>query len=161
MNKSKIISLYFILCCLSCFAFGYTQHAIAEKPEEISSNLQIYLPREITIQDDVLLLGQIGIARGHEALIKKANLVSLGRFSMPGQEIVISRSTILSRLASSGILSSDIAFMGAEEVTVKQKRHIISGDYFANLADEFLKNNILGNSISGWKIQTCSITWGA
>jgi flagella basal body P-ring formation protein FlgA len=144
MNTKKIISVFFISYCLTCFALGDTQG-------EINSGLQIYLPREITIQESTLLLGQVGIARGHESLVKKANLVTLGCFSMPGQEIVIPRNTILSRLASSGISASNVTFMGAEEVTVKQKHQIVSGDYFTNLADDFLKKNISGNSISGWK----------
>ena len=136
----------FILAILFCTA----QNMFAAE-DKSSSDLHIYLPREITVQESTLLLGQIGIARGPETLIKKANKVSLGRFSMPGQEIVVPRNTILSRLASNGFSASDVTFMGAEEVIVKQKQQIITSEDFTNLADDFLKKNLSGNSVSAWK----------
>jgi flagella basal body P-ring formation protein FlgA len=151
MNKSKIVLIFCVLYCISCFAFGNTQNAELSTQNESDSGLQIYLPREITVQNSTLLLGQVGITRGTETIVKKANLVTLGRFSMPGQEIVIPRNIILSRLASNGFSASDVTFLGAEKVTVKQKQQIIASEDFTNLADDFLKKNISGNSISGWK----------
>ncbi|MEJ2648357.1 MAG: flagellar basal body P-ring formation chaperone FlgA [Sedimentisphaerales bacterium] len=145
MNKSNIIFVLFLFC-ITCSALGNTQNT-----ELSTSALQIYLPREITVQDNTLLLGQIGIARGPETLMKKADQVTLGRFSMSGQEIVVPRNTILSRLASNGFSASDVTFIGAEEVTVKQKQQIIDSEDFTILADDFLKKNLSGNSISAWK----------
>ncbi len=151
MNKSLIILAICILLGDSCYVFADTQKTEISEQNEINSGLQIYLPREITVQDSALLLGQVGITRGPENLIKKANRVALGRFSMPGQEIVLPRHTILSMLASSGISSSEVTFLGAEKVTVKQKQQIVTSDYFTNLADAYLKKNLSINSVSGWK----------
>lgn len=149
MNKITVILMLCVLFCLTSSA--NTQNTELSTQNESSSGLQVYLPREIVIQDSTLLLGQVGIARGQESLIKKANMVTLGRFSMPGQEIVLTRSTILSRLASNGISASEVIFKGAEEVTVSRKQKLITNDDFTNLADDFLKKTVKGNSISGWK----------
>ena len=149
MNKITIILICCVLFCVT--SLGNDQNAELSTQNETSSGLQIYLPREIVIQNSTLLLGQVGIARGRENLMKKANKVTLGRFSMPGQEIVIPRSTILSRLASNGISASEVTFKGAEEVTVRQKQKIITSDGFTDLADDFLKKTLKGDSISGWK----------
>ncbi len=146
MNKNKIMIIVFIVICS---LFGNIQSAQIQN--ENKTDLQIYLPREISVQESNLKLGYIGIVRGTDSFVKKANQVNLGLFSIPGQDIVISKNTIMSRLASEGITVSDVTFMGAEEVTVKRKQQIITGDDFANLADDFLKKNIVGKSISGWK----------
>ncbi|MBN2590872.1 MAG: flagellar basal body P-ring formation protein FlgA [Sedimentisphaerales bacterium] len=144
MNKNKII-VFIVICLL----FGDIQSA--QTLNENKTDLQIYLPREISIQESTLKLGYVGIVRGTDSFIKKANQINLGRFSMPGQEIVISKHTIMSRLASEGISVSDVTFMGAEEVNIRRKQQIITGDDFTKLADNFLKKNITDNSISGWK----------
>ena len=151
MNRNKIICEILIVSFVFCSSFGDTVSLNSQKEDNSDSALQIYLPREITIQDNILLLGEISIARGSETLAQKANVVTLGRFSKPGQEIVITRQIILSRLASSGISASDVSFMGAEEVIVTQKQRIITNDDFVKLAESFLKNNITDNSVTGWK----------
>ena len=56
--------------------------------EQTDSALQIYLPREITIEGDVPNLGQVAIIRGEECLTAKAERVTLGRISVPGQKII-------------------------------------------------------------------------
>ncbi|NQT03198.1 MAG: hypothetical protein HQ580_14315, partial [Planctomycetes bacterium] len=77
------------------------------------SALQIYLPREITIKDNHLSLGQIGIIRGNESLAAKASKIALGRISVPGQKIVIDREMVLSRLVCNGIPASKVTLTGA------------------------------------------------
>jgi len=67
------------------------------------SPLQVHLPREVTVQDSRLSLGQVSVVRGSGPMVAKASPIALGRLSLPGQELVLDRPTILSRLASSGI----------------------------------------------------------
>lgn len=105
------------------------------------SSLQIYLPREITINNDSPNLGEIAIIRGDESLAAKADKVSLGLISSPGQKITIDRSIVLSRLACSGISASDVTLSGAEEITVSQEHQIIRGDKFVETAISFLMEN--------------------
>ena len=141
--KVKYFYSFFIVCLL----FG---NILAEEEAitlQGNSGLQIYLPREISIEDDTLKLGEVVIIRGSEELQTKANDISLGRFSVPGQEIVIVRNTILSRLASHGINASDVILKGAEQIKVRQKQQVIRGEDFVNLASSFLKDNLTDEKV--------------
>jgi len=118
--------------------------------EQTDSALQIYLPREITIEGDVPNLGQVAIIRGEECLTAKARRVTLGRISAPGQKIIVDRSIVLSRLACSGIPVSEVVLTGAERITVTQQHQIIKGDEFVEKALAFLKKNPPEASICQW-----------
>lgn len=106
-----------------------------------NSALKIYLPRQITIENDIITLGSVCITRADQSLAEKANDITLARFSMPGQKIIIDRKTILSRLACSDIKTAKVNLIGAEEIIVTQKEHIITAAEIINLAQSFLKNN--------------------
>lgn len=116
------------------------------------SCLKIYLPREVTIKDSNLKLGQISIIRGSEPLVAKASEIALGRISLPGQKIIIDRTTVLSRLACNGIPTSKVILTGSEKITVKQQNHIISSREFVSLANSFLEKNPSGGSAHRWKL---------
>jgi flagella basal body P-ring formation protein FlgA len=117
---------------------------------EKDSALQIYLPREITIKNKQLSLGQVGIIRGQESLVAKASKITLGQISAPGQKVVINREIVLSRLACSGIPLSKVTLTGAETVTIKQQERTIRGDEFIKLASSFLEKNPPGISVCGF-----------
>lgn len=142
----KLITCLLIICTFFCQAIA-EDHSTDSKKD---SGLQIYLPREVMIKNQTLTLGQIGIVRGPADLVAKANEIKLGQMSTSGQEIVIKRHIVLSRLASEGIPASQVTLQGAEKVTVKQKHKIISGDEFVKLAEAFLKQNLTDNSVSQW-----------
>jgi flagella basal body P-ring formation protein FlgA len=129
---------------------------------ELSGALEIYLPREITINDDYLRLGQVAIIRllpqgdqppcsgsgdpGDDSLAAKAGSILLGRFSVPGQKVIVERSIILSRLACNGIPAQKVTLTGAKTVTVKQQQQIIKGERFVELAKSFLRDPALRES---------------
>ncbi len=112
-----------------------------------ADKLQIHLPREITIQNDIPNLGQVAIIQGDELLASKAEKVTLGRISLPGQKITVDRPTVLSRLASSGIPASQVTLTGAENLTISQKHQAVRGDDFIEKALKFLQNNLQNDSI--------------
>ncbi|MDT8299983.1 MAG: flagellar basal body P-ring formation chaperone FlgA [Sedimentisphaerales bacterium] len=114
------------------------------------SALQIYLPREITIKDKLLSLGQVSIIRGQESLVAKASKITLGQISTPGQKIIIDRKIVLSRLACNGIPLSKITLTGAKAVTIKQQERTISSDELIKLANSFLEKNPPGISVCGF-----------
>ncbi len=114
------------------------------------SGLQIYLPREITIKDKHLSLGQVGIIRGQESLVAKASEIALGQISAPGQKIVIDREMVLSRLACNGIPVWKVALSGAETITIKQQERTISSDEFIKIASSFLDKNPPVVSVCGF-----------
>ncbi len=103
--------------------------------------LKIYLPREITIESDVPNLGQVAIIRGEESLATKAGKVTLGRIPTPGQKIIVDRSIVLSRLASSGIPSSEVTLTGAEKTTITQQHQTIKASNFIETALSFVTKN--------------------
>lgn len=105
--------------------------------------LQVYLPREVTVKEDYLLLGQVGIIRGSNSFVARASQIPLGRISVPGQEVVIDRTMVLSRLACNGIPSSKVTLSGAEKVKIKQQQQTIKGADFVKRASLFLKDNPL------------------
>lgn len=118
------------------------------------STLQLYLPREVIIQDDTIRLGQVSIIRGNpheDGLLAKASKITLGRITVPGQEIVIDRPMVLSRLACNGIPASKVTLTGAEKITVKRRHNIIKGSKLVELASEFLKKNPPSSSVCQWE----------
>jgi len=115
-------------------------------------DLKIYLPRAVTVEDSALSLGRISIIRGGESLAARANKIALGRFSVPGQQIVIDRHIVLSRLACNGIPASRVTLTGAEKITVRQKFRIVRGDQFASVASSFMKKHRPEDSRCRWSL---------
>lgn len=109
--------------------------------------LSIYLPREITVDNSIPTLGKVAILRGDQELTAKADVITLGYFSVPEQQIVIDRETLLSRLACNGIDCSNVAITGAEEVHISVKHQRITGDACINEATAFLEKSLSGKSI--------------
>ncbi len=101
--------------------------------------LQVHLPREVTVRDSRLNLGQVSVVRGSDAMVAKASPIALGRLSVPGQKLVLDRPTILSRLASSGIPAGQVRLTGAKAVTVRRQQKIIQDEDFVKVGREFLK----------------------
>jgi hypothetical protein len=102
-------------------------------------SLQVYLLQEPTVESETITLEQIGIVRGEEPLAARARAVTLGRFSVVGQQIVLDRPTVVSRLASSGIASDAVSLRGAEKVTVRRNEKNLGGDRLAGVALAMLK----------------------
>lgn len=108
--------------------------------------VRIHLPREVTVQNPLLSLGQVTVITGDGPLAAAAASIRLGRFSVPGQKITLDRATILSRLASQGIGAEKVVLTGAEAVTVCRRQQIISGDEFVSFARLFLQQHPPGSS---------------
>jgi flagella basal body P-ring formation protein FlgA len=106
----------------------------------------------VAIENNVISLGQIGIIRGKDTLVAKASEVALGRISMPGQEIVLDKSTVLNRLVCSGIPASNVTLSGAEKTTVKKQQEIIRSEEFINMAGLFLESSLSTESVSDLKL---------
>ncbi len=143
--RNKTISLILtVFLLISSNSKAYT--------EQRGTALQIYLQRKIAIEGNVPNLGQVAIIRGDESLTARAEKVTLGRISVPGQKIIIDRSIVLSRLASSGIPASAVTLTGAKKIVVTQRHQIIEGKEFAEKALAFLKKNLPGDLIGQFDI---------
>jgi len=138
--KIKTISIIVITCLLASVSSN------AGTSKKVSA-LQVYLPREITINSDSPTLGQVSIIRGEESLAAKAADIALGRISLPGQKIVIDRRLILSRLACNGVPTSEVTLTGAEKVLVIRQHQIIKANKFLEKALSFLSKTSLAGSV--------------
>jgi flagella basal body P-ring formation protein FlgA len=146
-GKADLLAAFLVTtCALLCQASAENETDGLEK----DFDLKIYLPREVTVKDSSLSLGQVSIIRGDASLGAKAGKIALGRISVPGQKVVLERPTLLSRLACNGIDISRVKLTGAEKITVKQLYKTISGDQFVSLASSFLKANTYRNSACQW-----------
>ena len=148
----------FILCAIVTFTLLFRVSIGSEmvndevfKSQTAKQSIQIHLPREIKIKGQTLSLDQIAVVRGDVSLAAKANEIVMGRFSMPGQEIVFDRSTILSRLACNGIDASKVTLTGAEKITVKRQQKVIRGREFVDVASSFLMKNPPADSLCSVK----------
>ncbi|MHC4644158.1 MAG: flagellar basal body P-ring formation chaperone FlgA [Planctomycetota bacterium] len=140
MGHSTINSFVIICLLASVHLCKASDSNAAERPQQ-DSLLRVYLPREVTVEENAFSLGQVGIVLGDEPIATKANAVALGRFSVPGQRVVLDKSVVLSRLACSGIPVSRVKLTGAEEVTIQRRQQVIKGSEFVEMAGSFLKKN--------------------
>jgi flagella basal body P-ring formation protein FlgA len=145
--RIKALSIILVTCLLTVFWLRETSANIAKTSEGQDCALQVYLPREVTIEDKIANLGQVGIVRGDKSLVAKASKIALGRLSVAGQEIVLDKQMVLSRLACSGISSTEVALTGAEEVTIKQQQKLIRSDRLVEQASSFLKGKLPAGSV--------------
>jgi len=133
MNNKICLMLAWVVgvCAVVCAAETGERHQI-----------RIYLPKDKTLASEVVELGQIAVVLGDDTLVPLANEMRLGQFTVHGQEIIIDRKTILSRLASSGIKASSIAFNGAETIRVRRDEDIIAADRFVDTACDYLRGQL-------------------
>lgn len=148
-GRAGLLAVYAVVAC-SLLCRASADSGAENLPED--GDLKIYLPREVTVEDGTLSLGRISIIRGGESLAAIANKIAVGRFSVPGQQIVIDRHMVLSRLACNGIPTSRVTLTGAEKITVKQKFQIVRGDQFASVASYFIKGHSPRDSACQWKL---------
>jgi flagella basal body P-ring formation protein FlgA len=116
------------------------------------NKIRIYLPKDKVLASEVVELRQIAVVLGDETLVPLVNETRLGQFSVHGQEIMIDRKTILSRLASSGIKSSSVAFYGAEIIRVRRDEDIVAADRFVDTARDYLRRQLSGDQIETLKL---------
>jgi len=136
-----------ICAVMSCFFVSAVSGNGKSQGPKQDSFIQIHLPRKVTVEDSCFRLGQVGIIRGGESLVTRAEQINLGRISVPGQEIIVDRSVVLSRLASSGIDVSKVKLTGAEKTAVKKQQQVIKASQFVESAESFLINNLARGSV--------------
>lgn len=153
IKSGRIITGVLLICCGFNCVFG------ARKPMAEDEGLHVYIPRERVIKGSIVDLGSVTMMRGDEVLIAKASGIGLGRFSVAGQQIVIDRQTILSRLASNGFKSSEVVLSGASKVTVKRNEKFIDSVRFMDAAEAYIRAGGGGEMISSLKVISLPKNW--
>ena len=116
-----------------------------------SDMLRVYMPRDISISETVITLGQVAIIRAEkQEMVDKAESLQLGQFSSVGQKIVIDRAMVKSRMACEDIDILKLEITGAEETVVTQKHIFIESAKLVEVADAALKNAAKPASVSRW-----------
>ena len=152
MQEQKSAKLL-VACAATVLALFYRASAkdMTDNPQK-NFDLKIYLPREVTVKDANLVLGQVSVIQGRESLVAKANNVAIGRISVTNQKVVIDRPTVLSRLACSGIPTSKVVFNGAKETSVTRQQRVVSSQEFVDLASSFLESHPPDDSVCQWSV---------
>ena len=136
---------------LIIFVFVFPGVIIASQENAQSDMLRVYMPREVSISDTVITLGEVAIVRSEkQGMIDKAESLQLGQFSSIGQEIVIDRATMRSRMACENIDISKLEITGAQETVITQKHISIKSAKLVEIAEMALKNAAKPVSVSSW-----------
>lgn len=137
----------FTIAAIVLAATAAAQAAQAKDP------LRVHLPQTVTVQDAALRLGSVCVVVSQdEALSQQANQLAMGRAPNPGEQIVLDRNTILSRLSSNGIPASRVQLSGSEQVSVQRDEQIFSPDQLLEAAEAFLAANRPGPAGCGWRL---------
>lgn len=120
----------------------------------LAGQIGIHLPRQIEVQNGILTIDAISILTGDDTDQAKAAKITLGKLTTPGQIVKIDRKTILSRLASNGIIKDDVKFSGSDAVEVKLKAAKISASKIKSKAEEYLKQAFKNDDRISWELAT-------
>lgn len=145
--NSKAVSIILVTFLVTILCLCQASANSEKTSEGQDCALQIYLPREVAIEGATAKLGQVGIVRGKKSLVAKVSKIALGQLSVAGQEIVLDKQMVLSRLACNGIPSTEVLLTGAEEVTIKKQQKIIKSDRLVEQANLFLKGKLPTDSV--------------
>ncbi|MGE5294676.1 MAG: flagellar basal body P-ring formation chaperone FlgA [Solirubrobacterales bacterium] len=104
-------------------------------------SLLVHLPREITVQDRQLTLGQVSVIRGEPSLAAAAAKIPLGQLSTPGQKVTLDRTMILGRLASEGIPGEKVQLTGADAVVVRRFQKTITSEDLIETGRMYLRQH--------------------
>lgn len=117
------------------------------------AELRVHLPREVSVRGDTLTLGRLAVCRSSdEKLSERAERIAMGRAPFSGESLVIKRSTVLSRLASSGIDADRISISGADTVTVSRKEYVVDSEAILAAAEQLLKDTNPGPDGCVWRL---------
>jgi flagella basal body P-ring formation protein FlgA len=121
--------------------------------EASDDRIEVYLPRERTVESAKLTLGQIALVScDNDKTANAAERIALGRAPWKGEDIVLDRKTILSRLASSGFDADNVSFSGAQKVTVKRNETTVDSERIVTKGRKYLAANKPAGEGSYWSL---------
>ncbi len=138
MNRISKILLVVFICSVSLAASD--------------DALEIYLLRDTVVDAQEIHLSDVSVLHGSKQMIEQAGKLVLGKLVRPGQDMVLDRETIYARLASIGIDSSNVKFLGAMNARVCRSEVVISTseivEYAKKAIAEYLKENDIAQAIA-------------
>ena len=114
----------------------------AEAQEQAQPLVSIYLPREAKVSAEEMTLGSFAVVRCQDAaLAARAAAVAMGRAPWSGDQVLVDRQTVLSRLASEGFSADQVQLTGALEVAVARNETTITSNQLVAAANRFVGDN--------------------
>lgn len=109
--------------------------------------LQVTLHPESVIKEDHVCLRHISALTGPDELVQKAGELTLGTFTAKGQVLYADRKTILSRLASAGILSRQVELIGAETAEIQRDEKTVPSQQIIDAARAYIDTQLEGQNV--------------
>ena len=136
-----LLLLLFLLCSGTVFS----------KADNIPEKLQIkiFLPQSSVINSDEYRLGEIAHLEGEDTiLLERLGKIVIGRAPLPGRELTVTRSLILSRLRSHKVNTKKFVFPGSNSTSIQRAALKISGNDIEQVVLNHIKKS---NSFSDFK----------
>ncbi len=140
-TNTSIMAIMTILTAASVNAQSPLENRDPDTP------LRMHILRQVEIEDSVINLGQISVMQGPQVLKSRAEKITLGRISLPQQKVIINKSTIISRLACSGIPPSRYKLTGAVQTSVTRQLKTIESNQLVKIARRFIENKLPAGSV--------------
>lgn len=137
--SNKITAVTIVLLVLCTLA--------AKDKSEQNDSFQIYIPREISVDNADITIGDAVIIRADDNITEKICAIPLGTISAAGGVMVIEKETILGRLSYNGFTTSDINTTGADSVTIKLRQQTIKGSEILETAKAFFGKKLPDKTI--------------
>jgi flagella basal body P-ring formation protein FlgA len=137
---------------IACLTVGIAGAWAEEEPAFDPGDVQVYLPRQKTLEAADVRLDDIAILTGQDReLLEKASAVRLGRAPLPGETLTLTDQQILARLAGEGVPKQKVNLLGADSIDLNRNAKQIASDDLVAAADAYLEENPPENGVS-WKL---------
>jgi flagella basal body P-ring formation protein FlgA len=121
--------------------------AWAASVPQAEGKLLITLKQDVIVDKNQVCLGQIATLTGPQELVEKANNVGLGTLTAKGQSLYADRKTVLSRLASTGILPQQVELSGPEITKIHKNDKCVESAQIVEIAKVYLAKQLAGQKI--------------
>ena len=136
----KIYPYLYRTFILLFFLFSGTAFS-AGNSYSISQQVKILLPQSSVINSDEYTLGEIAQIEGENILmLDKLTEIIIGKSPLPGRNLTVTRSLILSRLRSKGINVKHLDFPGSDKTVIQRAALKISGSDIEQVVLKHIKD---------------------
>jgi len=126
--------------------------AVARAGDEADA-LCVHLPRSVEADGRMLHLGDIAVLQGPDgALVSSCGRIGMGRAPWSGERLVITRPTVVARLATHGVRGDRVRFTGSAEVAVTRGEAVTSSETVAEAARAFLVRSRPAPTECRWRL---------
>lgn len=143
MKKINLAIQIFLIIGLIIVSSGVAWSLNDKKTLKSDTDIVIELKSSAIVSGKNIKVGDVATVKGKDIdLILSIDNMILGRAPWPGNNRTLGLGDIMTILFNRGVDLSGVRFKGANEVTVKVKSIVISGEEIANHAEKYLRNKL-------------------